>query len=49
MDQIYDIQLRDVADPITHAWHCGRNAAKLGAWDNKFVLTFYEKMNKLNF
>ncbi|EJW87304.1 actin [Wuchereria bancrofti] len=37
VDQIYDIQLRDVANPITYAWHCGRNSVKLGAWDNKFV------------
>uniref|UniRef100_A0A0R3S5M3 Splicing factor 3B subunit 4 n=1 Tax=Elaeophora elaphi TaxID=1147741 RepID=A0A0R3S5M3_9BILA len=35
VDQIYDIKLRDVADPIKHAWYCGRNAAKLGAWDDK--------------
>ncbi|VDO44181.1 unnamed protein product [Onchocerca flexuosa] len=37
VDQIYDVQLRDIADPITYAWYCGRNAVKLGAWDNKFV------------
>uniref|UniRef100_A0A915Q1C2 Splicing factor 3B subunit 4 n=2 Tax=Bilateria TaxID=33213 RepID=A0A915Q1C2_9BILA len=44
VDQIYDIRLRDVFDPITYAWHCGRNSIKLGAWDDRFALTVSEEL-----
>lgn len=38
VDQIYDIRLREVEDPVVHAWQCGRDAAKLGALDDRLVI-----------
>ncbi|VDK68018.1 unnamed protein product [Gongylonema pulchrum] len=31
VDQIFEIHLRNVKDPVTHAWSCGRQAVKLDA------------------
>lgn len=37
-DVAYDVCLRPVDDPVTHAWSCGRLAVLGGALDDRWPL-----------
>lgn len=47
-DDLYRIRLRQVDDPITHAWRCGKAAVNGGALNQRFVTKAEYEENGLN-